>query len=109
MSGMDRLDDMVAFLRVVDAHSFTLAAERLGLSKSMVSRRLTELENRLGARLLNRTTRRLSLTEGGQVFYQRCARILGDVDEAERSVTDLHAQPCGTLKIAAPMSFAMAH
>ena len=106
---MDRLDDMVAFLRVVDAHSFTLAAERLGVSKSAVSRRMTELENRLGARLLNRTTRRLSLTEVGQAFYERCTRIVADVEEAERAVADLHAQPRGTLKINAPMSFGMMH
>ena len=63
---MDRLDDMIAFIRVVESRSFTAAAERLSLSKSVVSRRLTELENRLGTRLLNRTTRSLSLTPAGQ-------------------------------------------
>ncbi|UEM18909.1 LysR family transcriptional regulator [Skermanella mucosa] len=106
---MDRLDDMCVFIRVVDARSFTLAAERLGLSKSAVSRRMADLENRLGARLLNRTTRSLSLTEVGRAFYDRCARIVADVEEAERAVADLHAQPRGTLRINAPMSFGMMH
>jgi DNA-binding transcriptional LysR family regulator len=106
---MDRLDDMLAFIRVVDTRSFTAAAEKLGLSKSAVSRRMTDLENRLGARLLNRTTRSLSITEVGQAFYERCSRIVADVEEAERAVADLHAEPRGTLKINAPMSFGMIH
>ena len=99
---MDRLDDMLAFIRVVDTRSFTAAAEKLGLSKSAVSRRMTDLENRLGARLLNRTTRSLSITEVGQAFYERCSRIVADVEEAERAVADLYAEPRGTLKINAP-------
>jgi DNA-binding transcriptional LysR family regulator len=106
---MDRLDDMLAFLRVVDTRSFTGAADKLGVSKSAVSRRMTDLENRLGARLLNRTTRSLSVTEVGQAFYERCSRIVADVEEAERAVADLHAEPRGTLKINAPMSFGMIH
>ncbi|EWY39798.1 LysR family transcriptional regulator [Skermanella stibiiresistens SB22] len=106
---MDRLDDMVLFIRVVEARSFTQAADRLSLSKSAVSRRVSDLENRLGARLLNRTTRSLSLTEVGRAFYDRCARIVADVEEAERSVADLHALPRGTLRINAPMSFGMMH
>ena len=106
---MDRLDDMLAFIRVVDTRSFTAAAEKLGLSKSAVSRRMTDLENRLGARLLNRTTRSLSVTEVGQAFYERCSRIVADVEEAERAVADLYAEPRGTLKINAPMSFGMIH
>jgi DNA-binding transcriptional LysR family regulator len=106
---MDRLDDMIAFIRVVDAKSFTAAAERLGVSKSVVSRRMTGLENRLGVRLLNRTTRRLSVTEIGQAFHQRCVRILADIEEAERAAADLHAEPRGTLRVNAPMSFGMMH
>lgn len=106
---MDRLDDMIAFIRVVEARSFTAAAGRLGLSKSVVSRRITELENRLGARLLNRTTRRLSLTEVGQAFYERCVRIVAEVEEAEQAVASLQAEPRGTLRINAPMSFGMLH
>lgn len=106
---MDRLDDMLAFIKVVDARSFTAAAERLNLSKSVVSRRIAELENRLGARLLNRTTRKLSLTEVGQAFYDRCTRILSDLDEAERAVADLHAAPRGRLRVNAPLSFGLLH
>ncbi|HYD64068.1 LysR family transcriptional regulator [Azospirillum sp.] len=106
---MDRLDDMLAFIKVVDTRSFTAAADRLNLSKSVVSRRISELENRLGARLLNRTTRKLSLTEVGQAFYERCTRILADLEEAERAVTDLHAAPRGRLKVNAPLSFGLLH
>lgn len=106
---MDRLDDMLAFIKVVDTRSFTAAAERLNLSKSVISRRISELENRLGARLLNRTTRKLSLTEVGQAFYDRCTRILADLDEAEQAVADLHATPRGRLRINAPVSFGMVH
>jgi DNA-binding transcriptional LysR family regulator len=106
---MDRLDDMLAFIAVVDCHSFSAAAERLGVSKSVMSRRLSDLENRLGARLLNRTTRRLSLTEVGQAFYERCSRIVADLDEAERAVADLYAAPRGRLRINAPVSFGVMH
>ncbi|HYG88192.1 MAG TPA: LysR family transcriptional regulator [Azospirillum sp.] len=106
---MDRLDDMLAFIKVVDTKSFTAAAERLNLSKSVVSRRIAELENRLGARLLNRTTRKLSLTEVGQAFYDRCTRIVSDLDEAERAVADLHAAPRGRLRVNAPLSFGLLH
>lgn len=106
---MDRLDDMLAFIKVVDARSFTAAAARLGLSKSVVSRRLAELEDRLGARLLNRTTRKLSLTEVGQAFYERCTRIIADLEEAERAVGDLHGAPRGRLRLNAPVSFGRLH
>ncbi|MCB1719701.1 MAG: LysR family transcriptional regulator, partial [Candidatus Competibacteraceae bacterium] len=71
---MDSLTDIAVFVQVVESGSFTAAAERLSLSKSVVSKYLTRLENRLGARLLNRTTRRLSLTEVGQAFYERSRR-----------------------------------
>lgn len=108
-NSMDRLDDMLAFIKVVDAKSFTAAADRLNLSKSVVSRRIAELENRLGARLLNRTTRKLSLTEVGQAFYERCTRILSDLDEAERAVADLHSAPRGRLRVNAPLSFGLLH
>ncbi|MBV5335683.1 LysR family transcriptional regulator, partial [bacterium] len=106
---MDKLDDMLAFIKVVDARSFTAAADRLGLSKSVVSRRIAELEDRLGARLLNRTTRRLSPTEVGQAFYERCTRIVSDLDEAERAVGDLHGAPRGRLRLNAPVSFGRLH
>lgn len=100
---------MLAFIKVVDTRSFTAAAERLNLSKSVVSRRIAELENRLGARLLNRTTRKLSLTEVGQAYYERCTRILTDLEEAEQAVADLHAAPRGRLRVNAPVSFGMQH
>ncbi len=106
---MDRLDDMLAFIKVVDTKSFTAAADRLNLSKSVVSRRIGELENRLGARLLNRTTRKLSLTEVGQAYYERCTRILADLEEAEQAVADLHAAPRGRLRLNAPVSFGILH
>jgi DNA-binding transcriptional LysR family regulator len=106
---MDRLDDILAFIKVVDTKSFTAAAERLNLSKSVVSRRVAELENRLGARLLNRTTRKLSLTEVGMAYYERCTRILADLEEAEQAVADLHATPRGCLRVNAPVSFGLLH
>ena len=106
---MDKLGDMAAFVRVVEARTFTQAAERLGWSKSVVSRRIAELEDRLGVRLLNRSTRRLSLTEAGQAFYERCARILADVDETEAAVSSLHTEPRGLLRVNAPMTFGMLH
>jgi Transcriptional regulator len=106
---MDRLDDMLAFIKVVDTKSFTAAADRLNLSKSVVSRRIAELENRLGARLLNRTTRKLSLTEVGQAYYERCTRIIADLEEAEQAVADLHAAPRGRLRLNAPVSFGFQH
>jgi DNA-binding transcriptional LysR family regulator len=106
---MDRLDDMIAFIRVVESSSFTAAAERLGLSKSVVSRRLTDLENRLGTRLLNRTTRSLSLTPAGQTFFERARAILVDVEEAEQAVAELGRDPRGLLRVNAPMSFGVLH
>jgi DNA-binding transcriptional LysR family regulator len=106
---MDRLDDMALFARVAETRSFTVAAAKLGLSRSAASRRMTELEGRLGARLLNRTTRRISLTEAGETYLARVQQILADVDDADRSVASLQAAPRGVLKVAAPMSFGMQH
>ena len=106
---MENLSAMIVFARVVEARSFSAAARQLGVSKSTVSKHISRLEDRLGARLLNRTTRRLSPTEVGLAFYERCARIAAEVEEAEAAVTSLHASPRGTLKVNAPMSFALAH
>lgn len=106
---MDNLTGMAVFARVVDARSFTAAAAALGLSKSAVSKQVARLEDRLGARLLNRTTRRLSLTEVGAAFYERCARILAEVEDAELAVGRLQDAPRGTLRINAPMSFGQLH
>ena len=97
------------FVQVVDSGSFTAAAERLELSKSVVSKYVTRLEDRLGARLLNRTTRRLSLTEVGRVFYERSRRGLQEIDEAENEVSRLQGTPRGTLRINTPMSFGIMH
>ena len=80
---MDKFFEMQAFATVVDAGSFVKAAEALAASKAAVSRYVADLETRLGVRLLHRTTRRLSLTEEGQVFYARCKELLAGVDEAE--------------------------
>lgn len=95
---------MGLFAHVVELRSFTEAARRSGLSKSVVSRRIAGLEDRLGTRLLNRTTRRLSLTESGVVFYERCARMLAEAADAEDAVAALSREPRGLLRISAPVS-----
>ncbi|WP_026224380.1 LysR family transcriptional regulator [Methyloversatilis thermotolerans] len=106
---MSQLEDMQIFVTTVDAQSFTAAADRLGLSKQLVSRRIMALEDRLGARLLIRTTRRLSVTDTGRGFYERALKILQDVDEAEQLVANQNAAPRGTLRLSAPMSFGTLH
>ncbi len=106
---MDRLAGMAVFARVVEAESFTVAAAQLGMSKSAVSKAIAALEDRLGARLLNRTTRRLALTEVGHAFYERCARVVAEAEEAELAVTRLQEVPRGTLRINAPVSFGALH
>ncbi len=106
---MGRLEDMEIFARVVEAESFTGAAERLGLAKSLVSRRLSRLEERLGTRLIARTTRRLALTEAGRAFYERARRLLEETAEAEATAMATAADLRGRLRIAAPMSFGQIH
>ena len=106
---MDKFDDLQAFVTVVDAGSFTAAAERLGVAKSAVSRRVSELEDRLGVQLLRRTTRRLNLTDTGQAFYEHGSRILADLDEAESAVLQQHGELRGSLKVALPLSFGVRH
>jgi DNA-binding transcriptional LysR family regulator len=106
---VDRLTGMAVFARVVEAHSFTAAARQLGMSKSAVSKAVAGLEDRLGARLLNRTTRRLSLTEVGRAFYERSARVVAEAEEAELAVTRLQGAPRGTLRVSAPVSFGILH
>jgi len=106
---MDKFADMKAFTAVVDAGSFSMAGERLGIAKSVVSRRISQLERRLGSRLLHRTTRRLALTDTGKNFYQRAVQILADLDDAEQSVTEETIELRGTLKLAAPLSFGLTH
>ncbi len=102
---MDRTNAMVVFSQVVETGSFSEAARRLTLSKSQVSKQVTALERRLGAQLLHRTTRKLSLTDTGRSFYERCAQIVREVEEAERAVIHAQATPQGLLRVNAPMSF----
>lgn len=106
---MDNLSAMEVFVRVVQEQSFTAAARRLNLSPSATSRQVSGLEDRLGVRLLNRTTRSVSLTEEGAAFFERCTRILADVEEAELAVSALHAAPRGTLRVNAPVGLGRLH
>ncbi len=106
---MDKFAELEAFTAVVESASFSAAGERLGIAKSVVSRRVSQLEARLGSRLMNRTTRRLALTEAGRHFYQRAVQILGDLDEAEQSITQEAAELRGTIRLAAPLSFGLLH
>lgn len=104
---MDHLADIALFVRVVDGESFTAAAAALGISKSYASRRVRALEDHLGARLLDRTTRRLSLTDAGRAFYEQAAPHLDGLAAAEQAVAALQAEPRGTLRLAAPLSFGL--
>lgn len=106
---MDSLTDIAVFVRVVELGSFTAAAERLELSRPVVSKYVSRLEARLGARLLNRTTRRLSLTEAGRIFYEKSRRGLAEIEEAEAEITNLLQAPRGVLRINSPMSFGILH
>jgi DNA-binding transcriptional LysR family regulator len=103
---MDRWSAMDAFVRVVETGSFVAAAERLGISTSSLSRLIAELEQHLGARLLNRTTRRLSLTESGQSYYERCVVLLADLAEAEALAGQAAAEPRGTIRLTCSFSMA---
>jgi len=99
------LNDIVVFTKVAETKSFTGAADALGLPKSTVSRKLAQLEERLGVRLVQRTTRKLALTDIGEMYYERCSRIVHDVIAAEQLVTDMQATPRGRLRITAPVDF----
>lgn len=102
---MDTLTSMRAFARVAEAKNFTEAAKRLKLSPAMVTKHIQNLEQRLGTRLVNRSTRQLSLTEAGAAYYRRCVQLLADVDEAESAAGSLGAQPRGRLRVTAPIHF----
>ncbi len=102
---MDKLTGMMVFAKVVEAKSFSAAAQRLGISKSSVSKQVARLERTLKARLLNRTTRRLSLTETGAAFYEHCSRMLVEAEAAELAVSRLHAAPRGVVKVTVPAAF----
>lgn len=105
---MDRLTEMEAFATVVDQGGFTDAARKMGISKSAVSKHVSALESRLGARLLNRTTRRVSPTEIGLAYYDRARRVLNDAGEADALVTAMQIAPSGLLRISADADFGVA-
>lgn len=104
---MDKLAAMSAFTKVVASASYAEAARKLGITRSAVSKAVSELETDLGARLLDRTTRRVAPTEAGLAYYQRCLAILAEVEEAEAQIARLHDEPKGRLRINAPMTFGM--
>src|SRR6201995_1227391 len=96
---MDRLTSLTAFVRVVDSGGFSAAGRRLNMSTTTVSNHVQSLEDRLGARLLNRTTRKVSLTEVGKAYYDRCTQILADLEQADDIAGALQSTPRGTLRI----------
>ena len=106
---MDRFLEMQTFNAVVDAGSFVNAADALSMSKAAVSRYIVELETRLGVRLLHRTTRRLSLTDEGQIFYARSKELLSELTEAEEEITSRSDAASGLLRINAPFTFGVLH
>lgn len=106
---MDRIDAMRAFVTVVSEGTFTRAADRLELSPQLVSKYVSQLEQHLGVRLLNRTTRRIHLTEAGTRYYQRAQQVLVEIDDMENQLGDLQTQARGLLRISAPVSFAIRH
>ncbi|MEK7968508.1 LysR family transcriptional regulator, partial [Burkholderia contaminans] len=96
---MDTLQNMRVFVRVVDAGSFTAAVQQMNSTTAYASRAVSDLEAHLRTRLLNRTTRRIALTEAGERYLQRCEQILAYVDQAEAEAGDAHARPSGKLKV----------
>ncbi len=109
ISNTDLLDGVAVFVGVIHAGSFTAAARALGHTTSYVSKAITRLEKRLGSRLLNRTTRTISLTDAGRAYYERCNQIVIDAENAERSINQLQERPSGLLRINAPGSFGSRH
>ncbi len=109
MEQLENLVGMAIFARVAEARSFSAAARRLGISKSAVSKHVARLERELQARLLNRTTRTLSLTDVGTTFYQHCARVVQEAEAAEVAVSRLGSAPSGVLKVTAPAAFGRMH
>ena len=106
---MDRFQSMRAFTRVMEAGGFAAAAREMGLSRSVVNKAVINLESELGVALLQRSTRKVTPTETGLTFYDRCVQILADVDEAVSAITELQEHPTGNLRVNAPMSFGTLH
>jgi DNA-binding transcriptional LysR family regulator len=106
---MDKFQEMQAFATVVDHGSFVKAADALAMSKAAVSRYVGELEARLGVRLLHRTTRRLSMTEEGQVFHARCKELLSGLNEAEAEISSRNLSASGLVRVNAPVTFGILH
>ncbi|MGF6157603.1 DNA-binding transcriptional LysR family regulator [Ensifer sp. KUDG1] len=106
---LDHLGDVRAFVRVADDQSFTLAAERLGLSRSAVGKCVARLEDNMATRLIHRTTRSVSLTEEGRLFYEHAIRILSEVDDAESVLAQRHQAPTGRLRIDVPIALGRLH
>ena len=106
---MGQLEDINTFVHIVDAGTISRAANQMSIAKSAVSRRLVDLEKRLGVQLLNRTTRQSSLTDAGREYYRRAIQILADVDELDAVTSDSKSELTGGLSIAAPLSFGMRH
>lgn len=106
---MDKLASMNVFTKVAKAGSFAAAAKELSISRAMATKHVMQLENSLGVRLLNRTTRQLSLTEVGSIYFERCLQILDDIEEGELAVTQMQTEPRGTLKVASPPFFGTYH
>lgn len=106
---MNALESMQTFVRITEAGSISKAAEQLNVAKSVVSKRLQQLEQYLDVTLLTRTTRKQTLTEAGQIYYQQCVRILEDVAEAESLVKNEHGALAGRIRMAVPLNFGMAH
>lgn len=104
---MDQLQSMRVFVKVADLGSFARAATQLDMSNAVVTRHVADLEGRLGTRLMNRTTRSLSLTEAGQVYLERAKQILEELDDAEQMVLERTQEPVGTLRMVAPVVFGM--
>jgi DNA-binding transcriptional LysR family regulator len=100
---MNKFEQLEAFVAVVDRHGFSNAADKLGVAKSILSRRVSDLEKRLGVQLMRRTTRKQSLTDAGRHFYQRAINLLADLDDAEQMVSDAQARLSGKIKLAAPL------
>lgn len=103
---MEDLTYMVTFARVVRAGSFAAAARRLKVTPSVASKHVAKLEKDLGVRLLNRSTRKLSLTEAGTAYYEHCARIVEEIENSQRAIAQLQSQPRGLLRVTAPVTFA---